>query len=84
MILVGWGGPQGAGDLNYQKSASTTRTIGAHVGEVVQNLIENGNGDPDRFHILGHRLLHYNMDIYLYIHDYYKLIVHVLKGTMPW
>ena len=55
-MIVGWGGRSGAGDLNYQKSASTTRTIGAHVGEVIENLITAGGASQENFHLVGHSL----------------------------
>ena len=46
-MIVLWGGPNGAQDPRYLRSASTTKVVGADVGDAIINLIENGGGSPD-------------------------------------
>ncbi len=47
-VIVLWGGPNGAQDPRQQRAASTTRVVGADIGDAITNLIVNANGSPDR------------------------------------
>lgn len=51
VIIVGWGG--GADDPDYLQSASNTRTVGAAIALVVNNLINNTESDN---YCVGHSL----------------------------
>ncbi len=55
VVIVGWGGSMGAGDPNYNRAASTTRTIGADLGDAISHLLDNG-GDPNDMWCAGHSL----------------------------
>lgn len=55
-VIVGWGGPGGAENIQYGESASTTRTVGAETAEVMMNLITNGGGSASLMHCTGHSL----------------------------
>ena len=52
-VTVSWGGPHGAEDDDYFRAASTTRVVGADVGDAIINLIENGGGSPDLMWVSG-------------------------------
>ncbi len=51
---MGWG--NAANILNYPKSASTTRTLGAEVALIIENLVTNGGANYDLVWCVGHSL----------------------------
>ncbi len=54
-MIIGWGGDDGAENIQYGVSASTTRVIGADVGDAMLNLFNN-DGAASRTYCTGHSL----------------------------
>ena len=54
IVIVDWGG--GASQINYQQSASNTRTVGAMTALVFQNLLKVSGSAASRMWCAGHSL----------------------------
>ena len=54
VIIVQW--DLGSKNLNYAQSASNTRSVGAYIGHVARNLIQNGGSQRSRLYCVGHSL----------------------------
>ena len=55
-VIVGWGGNGGAGNIDYRKSASTTRVVGAEVGLIIDKLVRETSATYGRMYCMGHSL----------------------------
>ena len=54
VIIVQW--DLGSKNLNYAQSSSNTRSVGAYIGNVARNLIQNGGSQRSRLYCVGHSL----------------------------
>jgi len=54
VVIVGWGG--GSRIINYYKPATNTRTVGAEIALIANNLLNIGGTSPDKLYCIGHSL----------------------------
>jgi len=54
VVIVGWGG--GSRYINYYKPATNSRTVGAEIALIANNLLNIGGTSPDKLYCIGHSL----------------------------
>ena len=54
MVIVDWS--DAGTNLNYGRPASETRTVGAEVAYIMDNLVSRGGAAHSRIHCIGHSL----------------------------